>query len=290
MVRSLWNCATGMNTQQLSTDTISNNLANVNTTGFKSERNNFKSLLYQNIENLKYADPDVQTGLGVRSASISKDFSQGAFISSDNPTSFALEGKGFFAVQGADGETYYTRNGNFTFSNDNGFSTLTTAEGDPVLSETGQIITLSQRVFFANRVTFDSSGTLMYPTADGGGPLRLYYVDMAGNPIMYFNLRTQQQEPLPVQIGIYQFPNRQGLEQTDGTLFKQTQESGEVINEFNNLDINPSTIYNRYLESSNVHAANEMVNMIATQRIYDANSKGILTTDDMMQKANDIKR
>lgn len=122
MVRSLWTAATGMIAQQTNVDTIANNLANVNTTGYKTQVNEFKSLLYQNIQtkttsaNGDTKPGSAQVGLGVRNASISSVFKEGSLTASDSDTAFAIDGKGFFAVRGADGNTYYTRNGNLKFT------------------------------------------------------------------------------------------------------------------------------------------------------------------------------
>ena len=116
MVRSLWAGATGMIAQQNNVDTIANNLANVNTTGYKTEVNEFKTLLYQTIRTRSTTANGVnkpigsQVGLGVRNASITSEFSQGAFLDSDNPTACAISGNGFFGIRGEDGENYYTRN------------------------------------------------------------------------------------------------------------------------------------------------------------------------------------
>ena len=121
MVRSLWSAATGMNAQQTNVDTISNNLANVNTTGYKAQGAQFKSLLYQELQTVTTTangDPKPttsQVGLGVRTSTINQFFSQGSFLNSDNPAAMAISGDGFFSYLDTDGTTQlYTRNGNFT--------------------------------------------------------------------------------------------------------------------------------------------------------------------------------
>ena len=150
MVRSLWTAATGMIAQQNNVDTIANNLANVNTTGYKTETNEFKSLLYQTLQtktttaNAEQKPIGAQVGLGVRNASITSQFSNGALLESESTTSFAVQGKGFFAVRGNDGQTYYTRNGDFNFMlNAQGGLTLANSDGLPVLNTNGQPITLN---------------------------------------------------------------------------------------------------------------------------------------------------
>lgn len=120
MMRSLYTAATGMIAQQTNLDTISNNLSNVNTTGYKTERTEFKSLLYQTLQtktttaNGANKPVGAQVGLGTRVAATMSNYTQGAREETEIPTDFALEGKGFFAVRGVDGQTYYTRNGNFS--------------------------------------------------------------------------------------------------------------------------------------------------------------------------------
>ena len=112
MVRSLWSAATGMNAQQTNVDTIANNLANVNTVGYKTQTAQFKSLLYQNLQTATTTangDPKPttsQVGLGVRNSSINSSFSQGSLLASNSDTAFAIEGEGFFAIRGSDGNTY----------------------------------------------------------------------------------------------------------------------------------------------------------------------------------------
>ena len=119
MMRALWSAASGMIAQQTNVDTISNNLSNVNTTGYRTEKTEFKSLLYQTLQtrtttaNGEEKPIPAQVGLGTRVASNTSDFTQGALLASDSETAFAIEGEGFFGVQGLNGETYYTRNGDF---------------------------------------------------------------------------------------------------------------------------------------------------------------------------------
>ena len=144
MMRSLYTAATGMIAQQTNLDTISNNLSNVNTTGYKTERTEFKSLLYQTLQtktttaNGANKPVGAQVGLGTRVAATMSNYTQGAREETEIPTDFALEGKGFFAVRGVDGQTYYTRNGNFSWSQDsNGNTILATSEGLPVLDSRG---------------------------------------------------------------------------------------------------------------------------------------------------------
>ena len=272
MMRSLWSAASGMIAQQTNVDTISNNLANVNTTGYKTQRAEFKSLLYQNMQtrtttaNGENKPVGAKVGLGVRNSAIASIFSQGAFQDSESTTDFAISGKGLFAVMGDDGNTYYTRNGNFFLStNDGGGLTLCTSDGYPVLSTTGREITFN-RNYTASNLTVSEEGEFYYPDADN-------------NP-----------QPLGITIGLYQFNNPTGLEKIGGSYYRETEASGDAINEARSTNIEKSTIVQGYLERSNVQVVDEMVNMIVAQRAYEMNSKAITTADDMLQQANNLKR
>ena len=162
MVRSLWSGATGMNAQQTNVDTIANNLANVNSVGYKAQVTQFKSLLYQNLQTVTTTangDPkptSSQVGLGVRTSSINSIFTQGSLLDSDSDTAFAIEGEGFFAVRGEDGNNYYTRNGDFTWAlaSDNRM-TLTNADGLPVLDSQARAIVLP-RTYVASRLSINA--------------------------------------------------------------------------------------------------------------------------------------
>ena len=275
MVRSLWSAATGMNAQQTNVDTISNNLANVNTTGYKAQGAQFKSLLYQQLQTVtttSNGDPKPttsQVGLGTRTSTINQFFSQGSFQESANPAALAISGDGFFKIQASDGETQlFTRNGNFTWAlnGEGGGLVLTTAEGNKVLSSNDEEITVDgDRV--ASRITIGGDGMIYYPGEDG-------------NP-----------EEIGGPIGLWQFPNREGLQRVGGVAWQQTAASGEAINEAEAAgDVRPSEIVQGYLEGSNVNVATEMVNLIVAQRAYEMNSTAIHTTDEMMQTANQLKR
>lgn len=272
MVRSLWSGATGMIAQQTNVDTIANNLANVNTVGYKTEVNEFKSLLYQTLQTkTTSANGDTkpvtsQVGLGVRNSAITSIFTEGNLTQTDNTSAFAIEGKGLFAVTGADGNTYYTRNGNFTWAlNSSGGIMLTTSDGLPVLDSAGKAISLA-KTYSSSKVTIDSEGNICYPDAKGNAA------------------------KIGVKIGVYQFSNPSGLEKVGDSLFKATTASGAVINEATSTTVQKSSVLQGYLESSNVQVADEMVNLIVAQRAYEMNSKTITTSDEMMQQANELKR
>lgn len=271
MVRSLWSAATGMQAQQIQVDTIANNISNINTTGYKTNQNEFKSLLYQELQTKSTSangdDKPIasQVGLGVRAASITTMFTQGAFFESTDNFDFAISGDGFFAVKGNDGKTYYTRNGNFQLSIGTNGLTLTNTDGEPVLDTKGQPITFPKDIS-SSEITVSSEG-------------EFFSLDEKGNP-----------KSLNKTIGLYQFNNPSGLEKHDSSLYEVTAASGNAINESTATNIQKSTIAQGYLEGSNVQLADEMVNLIVAQRAYEANSKAITTTDEMMGQANQLKR
>ncbi|MCR5108731.1 MAG: flagellar hook-basal body protein [Lachnospiraceae bacterium] len=274
MVRSLWTAATGMIGQQINVDTISNNLANVNTVGYKTETNEFKSLLYQNIQtrttsaNGEQKPVSAQVGLGVRNAAVVSQFTQGAYLESENPTAMAIGGDGFFALKGNDGKTYYTRNGDFRFAiGANNNMVLTSSDGLPVLNTTGNPIELNANNYITNKIQIDDEGYLNYPDANN-------------------NLQR-----IPgMRIGVYQFQNPAGLNKVGDSLYDVTAASGQALNEATNANLTKSEIRQGYLEGSNVQIADEMVNLIIAQRAYELNSKAIQTADTMMQEANELRR
>lgn len=272
MVRSLWTGATGMNAQQTNVDTIANNLANVNTVGYKSQVAEFKSLLYQTLQTkTTTANGDTkpttsQVGLGTRTAAINQIFTQGSLLASESDTSFAIEGEGFFAVQCDDGVTRYTRNGDFNWSLGSGNTLmLCDSEGHAVLDTQGKAITLAS-TYIASKISVSTDGTVMYPDANN-------------NP-----------QSLGVTIGTYQFQNPSGLERYGDTLWSVTTVSGAAINEATSNAVQKSRVIQGYLEGSNVSVADEMVNLIVAQRAYEMNSKVITTSDSMMETANNLKR
>lgn len=273
MVRSLWSAASGMIAQQTNLDTIANNLANVNTTGYKAEVAEFKSLLYQTMQNEtttangEHKPISAQVGLGVRNSSITSVFSQGSLLASESKTSFAIEGKGFFSVRDVDGSTKYTRNGNFVFNTGGSNSLiLSTSDGLPVLDTTGKAISINTNMYSATKITVDADGRLCYPDENNNA------------------------QPIGIQIGLYQFNNPSGLEKVNDTLYNPTAASGQALNEARNANLDKSRIVQGYLEGSSVQVVDEMVNMIVAQRAYEMNSKAITTSDEMMEIANNLKR
>ncbi len=272
MVRSLWTAATGMIAQQTNVDTIANNLANVNTTGYKTEVNEFKSLLYQNIQaKTTKADGSLkpvaaQVGLGVRNASITSIFKEGSLIASESDSAFAIDGRGFFSVKGEDGNTYYTRNGNFQWTlGPNNTNMLCTSDGIPVLDSNGKSIAISKD-YVVSEISIDFSGNLCYPDENNNA------------------------QSMGIRMGIFQFSNPAGLEKQADGLFAETAASGQPINEATSTAVTPSKLVQGYVEGSNVQVVDEMVNMIVAQRAYELNSKAITASDEMLQQANNLRR
>ncbi|MBE5879052.1 MAG: flagellar hook-basal body protein [Lachnospiraceae bacterium] len=271
MVRSLWTAASGMIAQQNNVDTISNNLANVNTNGYKTEVAEFKSLLYQDIRaKSTSANSDLkpipsQVGLGVRNSSITSIFTQGNFYDSTNDLAFALDGDGFFGVMGKDGNPCYTRNGNFVLSVYGDGLALSTTDGLRVLDQNGQPIVLDKD-FVASKLTVTSDGQMCYP-------------DEANNP-----------KPIGISIGVWQFNNPSGLMKTGSSIYVESAASGAPMNEYTTQGLRKTTLNQGYLEGSNVQVVDEMVNMIVAQRAYELNSKAIQASDEMMSQANQLRR
>lgn len=271
MMRSLWTAASGMIAQQTNVDTISHNLSNINTTGYKTERVEFQSLLYQTIQDTSTDSQGnqkpigVQVGLGTKSTAITSQFTQGNLYASNGAFDFAIEGEGFFKVQMPDGSTQYTRNGSFKMAIGTNGLTLCTSQGFPILDTNDQPIVFDDS-YSASKLKVDSNGNFTYP-------------DENNNPQL-----------LGVQIGLVQFNNPAGLEKGSGSLYKETAASGTPRKEGEDAELTLSLLHQGYLEGSNVQAVDEMVNMIVAQRAYEMNSKAITASDEMLQQANNLRR
>lgn len=269
MMRSLWTAASGMKTQQLAVDIIANNLSNVNTYGFKKERVEFKSLLYETMhkasEGTNSSEPvNLQVGHGVRPAGTVKNFSQGNIERTENPLDFTISGNGFFAVQDSEGNISYSRDGAFKISVLDNQVMLTSVNGDKILNTEGEPLLL-EGAPIVEKIKVDEQGIFTY--------------DINGEVV-----------ELGQQIGLVQFKNTAGLEALGNGLFNQTVASGGPIPELGNEEMDKSKIIQGTLESSNVQAIEEMVKMIVAQRAYELNSKSIQTSDDMLSMANSLKR
>jgi flagellar basal-body rod protein FlgG len=264
-MRALWTAATGMKAQQFNIDTISNNLANVNTNSYKVQRAEFKDLFYANLKRANIVDDqgrpvNLEVGHGVMPVATKRDFRTGSFIETQNTFDFALNGEGFFAVELPNGDIRYTRDGSFKLSMDGDEATLVTSDGYFVLSEDEDLI------------TFDSG-------------IRDITVDELG----YIYGRDEDDELVELgRLMLVNFMNPEGLQSEGQNLYRATEASGEEI--FLEAEEMNTKIVQGYLESSNVQVVDEMVKMITAQRAYEINSKAITTSDEMMQLVNNLKR
>ena len=261
-----------MTAQQTNVDVIANNLANVNTAGFKRERTEFKSLLYQTMQRAT-VDPgtgitgpsNLQVGLGVRPISTTRIFEMGNLERTDNALDFAINGPGFFAIQRNLDTVAYSRDGNFRLSVADGGLMLVTAEGFPVLGADGEVIIIPEEVNISTMRVMED-GTIMFMTAEG------------------------EAEDLGLQIALVQFSNVQGLEAIGSNLFLATVASGGPLMEADGETTQVSEILQGFIEMSNVQLAEEMVRLIIAQRAYEINSRAIQASDDMLQQANNLRR
>lgn len=280
MVRSLWSAATGMKAQQTNVDNISNNIANVNTLGYKTKKAEFKSLLYQTLQtnstnNVGENKPiSAQVGLGARVSDISTSFTQGNLLPSDSPYSIAIEGEAFFKVRRPNGEIAYTRDGSFTVSPEGENNMLCTSDGYPVLDQYNNPI-LFPNTYKATDITVDENGGIFVRTADGQD--------------QRFTMQNAAGEGYEVNIGLVQFNNPDGLDALGGNLYGETVVSGQPMEEVFTENIEKSKTHQFRLEGSNVQVVDEMVNLIVAQRAYEMNSKMVTASDEMMQQANNMR-
>ncbi len=271
MMRSLWTAASGMQAQQLNIDTISNNIANVNTTSYKKTNIEFKDLLYETMKSpVKDKDGNgnpvpLQVGHGVRSSATSRDYGTGNLQETSNKLDFAIQGEGFFTIKRPTGDFKYTKDGAFKVSPFEDELYVTTSEGYQVMSDEDEPIILPPEAKVSS-LTCDEEGNLGYK-------------DLDGNIV-----------PLEQKIKLVQFTNVGGLETIGGNLYQETAASGMQILEADLPQIDRSVLRQGCIEASNVQIADEMVNMIVAQRAYELNSKAIQTSDDMLSIANQLKR
>jgi len=266
MVRSLWTGAAGMIGQQANTDVISNNLANVNTHGYKKQRADFEDLLYQTLKVAGTPATEdtvvpvgIQMGHGVKLADTQRVFTQGAPQQTDVATDIAINGEGFFRIQMYDGSWAYTRNGNFK------------------IDETGRMVTsngywllpdiVMPELFLPDSVNVTKDGRVSVKIPQDGD---LVEVDVG-------------------KIELYRFPNPVGLTALGENLFKVSQASGEPIAGVPGYE-GMGSLLHKFLEMSNVQVVQEMVNLIVAQRAYEFNSRTIQTSDNMLGTATTLKR
>ncbi|HMM84218.1 MAG: flagellar basal-body rod protein FlgG [Gammaproteobacteria bacterium] len=256
MIRSLWISKTGMEAQQTQLDTISHNLANVGTNGFKKGHVVFEDLIYQNLRQAGAASGEqgmlptgLQVGLGVRPVATSRTFTQGNLQQTGNNLDLAIKGQGFFQVQRADGSTAYTRDGAFQ------------------VDANGQLVT--------NNGELVQPGITVPPNAQS--------LTIAADGTVSASVPGQAQPQVLGQLQLASFVNPAGLDPLGGNLFGETAASGAPNAGEPGAD-GLGQLQQGFVETSNVNVVEELVAMIQTQRAYELNSKAIQTSDQMLQR------
>ena len=263
MIRALYSAASGMTAQQMNLDNIAHNLANANTVGFKMRRTQFQDLLYQSMVQpgasagaQTVVPTGLQLGLGTRPSSNEIIFSQGDFQQTGNPLDMVIQGRGFFQIRRPDGELAYTRAGNFHLDRD---GNVVTAQGDALEPQ----ITIPQD---AQSITIAADGTVSF-TQPG-----------------------QTAAQLAGQIQLANFQNPAGLNSLGGNLYTPTDASGDAIVGNPGGQEGLGSLLQGYQEGSNVSVVEEFINMIVSQRAYEANSKVVKAADEMYQQVNQISQ
>jgi flagellar basal-body rod protein FlgG len=262
MDKTLRTAATGLTAQQRFVEIISNNLANVNTTGFKKTRPEFQDLLYENIRaagNTQQTGTEplneIQIGSGTELVATTKQFSQGDVSQTNNPLDMAIKGDGFFMVRKPDNSIGYSRDGSFK------------------LDRNGQIV--------------NSQGYILEPGLSV--PDNAAQVNISRNGVLSVITDSSREEQVLGQIELARFVNPAGLRAVGDNLFTETTASGKAITEQPGTN-NTGEIMQAHLENSNVDLVQEMVNMIIAQRAYELNSKSVKTADDILATATNLKR
>ena len=262
MIRGLYTAAAGMTAQQKNIDVISNNIANVNTNGFKQDRAEFQDLMYQSLNytagatSTTTSNPTgIDTGLGVRVSGIQKNFLQGNLKETGNTYDIAIQGNGFFQITTPQGEVGYTRNGAFKLDSDGAMVDGSGYKLEPEIVIPPELI----------KISIGQDGTVTGQDAATGAITTLG------------------------QINLVNFINPAGLAPQGNSLYLATDVSGDPIEATPGLD-GMGTVRQGMIEGSNVQLVTEMVNLITAQRGYEANSKSINTTDSMLQTVNALKR
>jgi len=262
MIRSLFTAATGMQAQQMNLDVISNNIANVNTVGFKRSRADFQDLLYQTLKapGLPSSEGNqvpsgIQVGLGVRPVAVQKLFTQGDFVSTGNDLDLVIEGDGFFQVTKPDGTVSYTRSGALKVDKD---GRIVNSDGFPI-EPAISIPTDTTDI----TISFDGKVNVL-----------------------------QGSSATPVEIGtieIARFVNPAGLLSTGKSLFTATDASGDAITGTPGSE-GRGSLNQGFIESSNVNVVEELANLIIAQRAFELNSKAVQASDEMLQTSSTLKR
>ncbi len=255
---ALWIAKTGLDAQQTRMSVIANNLANVNTTGFKQDRAVFEDLIYQNYRQVGASNTqtnEVPTGLnigtGVKVVATEKNHTQGNLVTTNNALDMAINGRGFFQVLQPDGSVAYTRDGSFSLDSN---GQVVTANGYPLQPA----ITVPQG---AQSITIGNDGTVSVQLAGQAQPSQVGTIDLAD------------------------FVNPAGLQPIGNNLFLESGSSGAPQTSTPGLN-GVGSVQQGMLESSNVNVVEELVSMIETQRAYEMNSKAISSTSSMLQTLN----
>ena len=262
MIRALYTAASGMSAQELNLDTVANNLANSATAGFRRMRLQFEDMVYQNLitpgspATTSTIAAGLQIGLGTRTSATEVIQAQGDFNQTGNTLDVAIQGGGFFQVQLPNGTIAYTRAGSFHLNNQ---GTMVTAEGDQLIPA----------------ITIPSTATAVTISQYG---------------VVSATLPAQSTPAILGTIQLANFANPGGLNALGGSLFAQTQGSGNPITDTPGGTSGVGTLEQGYLENSNVDVVTEFVQMILAQRAYEANSKVIHTADDMYSQVNGLVR
>ncbi|ORF45778.1 flagellar basal-body rod protein FlgG [Gilliamella apicola] len=260
MIKSLWIAKTGLTAQQMNMDIISNNLANVSTSGFKRQRAVFEDLLYQTVRQPGAQSSEqtilpsgLQIGTGVRPVATERIHSQGNLEATDNSSDVAINGQGFFQVLLPDGTQAYTRSGAFQ------------------VNQNGQLVT--------------AAGYEIQPTINI--PSNAIKMTVARDGVVNVTLANQSTQVQVGQLTLHTFINDTGLESMGENLYLETESSGAPTENTPGLN-GAGLLYQGYAETSNVNVAEELVNMIQVQRAYEINSKAISASDQMLQRLNQL--
>ncbi len=263
MIRALYSAASGMKAQELNLDNIANNLANANTVGYKSRRAQFQDLMYQSVvapgtaagqQSVNTAG--LQLGLGTHAASNEIIFTQGSFTQTENPLDLTIQGNGFFQVLQPSGTLAYTRAGQFQ------------------LDKNGSVV--------------NSAGMPLQPQITI--PPEALAVNIAADGTVSYTLPNQTAAQQAGQIQLANFPNPAGLNSLGNSLYAPTDASGDATVGAPGGPQGLGTLLQGYTEQSNVSVVDEFINMIQTQRGYEANSKVVTAADNMYQEVNNLQR
>lgn len=260
MIPSLWIAKTGLDAQQTNMDVIANNLANVSTNGFKRQRAVFEDLLYQTLRQPGAQSSEqttlpsgLQIGTGVRPVATERLHSQGNLSQTNNSKDIAIKGQGFFQVILPDGSQAYTRDGSFQ------------------IDQNGQLVT--------------ASGFPVQPAITI--PANALSITVGRDGIVSVTQQGQTAAQQVSQLMLTSFVNDSGLESVGENLYRETESSGAPNESTPGLN-GAGLLYQGYVEISNVNVAEELVNMIQTQRAYEINSKAVSTSDQMLQKLTQL--